>query len=185
MRRRRGGRWPLRARRPGERPATAVRAGDAEGGFRVGGGGPIDVAAGEVALEVKGAGLGVAARLAEFDAELDLLAVAQAGGGLTLLEIPVDAGARAFGEFDHGLLAVRTGGNRLDHAAGNLDHLAGRELDLGAGGGQCPCRGRRRCRRGGEAGDPGGAPGDVAAREVGERGEGGGSEDGLGERELA
>jgi hypothetical protein len=122
---------------PGERPATAVRAGDAEGGFRVGGGGPIDVAAGEVALEVEGAGVGIVARLAEFDAELDLLAVAQAGGGLTLLEIPVDAGARAFGEFDHGLLAVRTGGDRLDHAAGNLDHLAGRELDLGRGGGRC------------------------------------------------
>ena len=142
-------------------------------------------AAGEVALEVEGAGVGIVARLAEFDAELDLLAVAQAGGGLTVLEIPVDAGARAFGEFDHGLLAVRTGGDRLDHAAGNLDHLSGRELDLGRGGRAMPgVEGGAGAGEGGEAGDPGGAAGDVAAREVGQRGEGGGGADGLGEREF-
>jgi hypothetical protein len=87
------------------RAAALGKALEAAGG--TGGGKPVDVAAGKVVNEVESAGVAEVAGGAEAGFEFDLLAVAEAGWGFAGLDIPIDAGAGAGGEFEDKLFAIK------------------------------------------------------------------------------
>ncbi len=95
------------------------------------GGGPINIALGEIVCVVEGAGVAVIVRLANPGVEFDLLAVAQIRQRFAFARVKRDLSARFGVEFEQEALARAGDRGRFHHAATQNDDFARFGIDFG------------------------------------------------------